>query len=676
VGLVLGQPDRSWVPETAGSYRFPDASVRILSVSDGPIQNSTPILGITTIGGVSGLYGPDPNGVLRLRGTLPGPIEALVGDPVSGEVIEDPQVSPCRELVFALRDATSFSVADVCTRDAATTAVLWRDEVTQWTVGLDPPAPVDGAPQLTDLNADGHLDVLLGAGGIAYVAYGDGHGLRTAVPYRLPPADPTKAPSTIPMPLAAGDFTGDLAVDFVFRDRLLVSVPASGGAGVQYVPSHPNEGAPWTVARIADLNDNGKPDVIVASSGGLGVDFFNGTGTETLHAFRIPTSGPVNQLEVMDLDGDLIDDLVLVQAGASESDRDSLMVAFGNPAGPPGAPTLAARIGHIDQLCASNAAVGDILIVAYTDADLETGDQTAILAFLAGSEDRLPFAPYALVDVSEGSVFDEAAVALTAGKFTSGGSGDVMALGLSGNFPDLHYSFWLLPGLGTAPSAPRRLGGQIDSRLEPVHVEDLLIVNVNVTAAAADLDRDGLDEAVWVIPADGGTRCGVLVVGANGGPGAGVVARGMVILDEPCPAPQVVPVDADGDGAVDLALLTEGPGSPDRKLLVLWNDGSGGFSSANVAPVSAPGDSPEQFTVVPSTLNRPFGFAYVTDGATVWVPWAGPLTPRAFGSPSTLASLRHGSGIVAADVNGDGVLDLAVAASGDLDILMGGLASP
>jgi len=298
------------------------------------------------------------------------------------------------------------------------------------------------------------------------------------------------------------------------------------------------------------------------------------------------------------------------------------------------------------------------------------------LAFLAGSEDRLPFAPYALVDVSEGSVFDEAAVALTAGRFTAGSSGDVMALGLSGEFPNVHYSFWLLPGLGTAQSAPRRLGGQIDSRLQPVHVDDSLIVNVNVTAAAADFDRDGLDEAVWAIPADGGNSCGVFVLGANKGGSVGVVARGMVILDEPCLGPQIVPVDADGDGAVDLALLTEGPGSPDRKLLVLWNDGSGGFSSANVATVNAAGDSPEQFTVVPSTLNRPFGFAYVTDGATVWMPAAGPLASRAFGPPSTLASLRHGSGIVAADVNGDGVLDLAVAASGELDILKGGLASP
>lgn len=680
VGLVLGQADRSWVPETAGSYRFSAAGVRMLSVHDSDVQNSTPVIGLTTLAGTPGLYGPDQYGNLRLRGTVAGPVEALAGDPVSGNVSEDPQASPCDEGVFAFRDATSFSLVDMCTRDGATNEIVWRDEVTESIVDLDPPARIDAAPQLTDVDGDGHLDALLGAGGIAYVARGDGHGLGTAVPFRLSSVDPEQEGFTIPMPLAAGELTGDGVVDFVFTDHLLISVPASDGAGIRYLATHVNPGAPWTVARIADLNDNGKADVVAASTGRSGIDFFNGTGTSRLPAFELPTSGPVGQLAVTDLDGDLVDDLAFVEAGTSDGDRDSLMIAFGNLAGSPGTPTPVARISHIDQICRSHNAGANTLIVAYTETEPVSGAESAVLAFLMGSGDRLPFAPYALVDVARGSVFDEAAVALAVGRFSPATPAprarDVLALGISGIAPDFHTAFWLLPGLGESPSGATRLGGALDPRLRPVYVSDL-IIHVNVAGAAADLDRDGRDDGVWVIPADAGARCGLVLVSPTGtGAGGGLLVRDPLILDEPCPAPQIMPVDADGDGAVDLALLTGGPASPGRKLLVLWNDGTGGFSSANLATVSGPGDSPEQFTILPATPMRPLGFAYVTDQAAWLTSAVAASTPRVFAPPRSLADLQHGSGIVAADVNGDGVLDLAVAASGDLNILEAGLATP
>jgi hypothetical protein len=684
VGLLFGQSDRSWVPETAGSYRFPDSGVRILSVSDTTVEGSTPVVGLTTIAGVSGLYGPDQNGRLLLRGLIRGPVEGLAGDPVSGKLIEDPQTSPCQELVFAFRGAMSFPVVDVCTRDPVTAEVLWRDQATQATVVLDPPAPIDAAPQIADLDGDGHLDVLVGAAGLAYVAYGDGRGLRTAVPYRLPAAANTAGaggapePDEIPMPLAAGDFTGDGKVDFVFPGYLLVSTPAAAGAGVRYVAAHANQAAPWTVARIADMNDNGKADVVAASSGRLGIDFFNGTGTEVLLAFDIPTSGPVARLAVTDLDGDLINDLIFVEAATSDADRDSLMVAFGNLAGPPVAPALVGRIGHIEQLCASTqASVGRLtLIVAYTETEAVTGAQTGVLAFLAGGGDRLPFAPFSLVDVSAGTVFDEATLGVVVGRFSPSSHGDVMAIGLSGNPPDVvQYAFWLLRGLGTSPSPAVRLGGQIDPRLRPLYVKDVLI-NINVTAVAADLDHDGNDEAVWAIPADAGAHCGLVITTANSKGAGDIVVRDTIVIDQPCPRPQIVPVDADGDGAVDLALLTGGPGGPERSLIVLWNDGAGGFSSSDATTVNPAGDSPQQFAVLPAVLGRPFGFAYVTDRAAVLVSAAAGSNPRLFGPPHTLANLEHGSGIVAADVNGDGVMDLALAASGNLSILQARLATP
>ena len=122
-----------------------------------------------------------------------------------------------------------------------------------------------------------------------------------------------------------------------------------------------------------------------------------------------------------------------------------------------------------------------------------------------------------------------------------------------------------------------------------------------------------------------------------------------------------------------VALLTGGPGLPQRKLLVLWNDGSGHFSASSSTVLNSDADSPEQFTVLPATAQSPLRFAYVTDGAvTMLVPHGF----RQFGLPLVLADLRHGSGVVAADVDGDGVIDLALADSGNLSILKAHLVAP
>lgn len=670
VGVLYGQADRGMVPETFSSYHFPD-DVLVASILDDPIRGIAPVIALTAIDGVPGLYVPDQSGILRLRGTAPpGALTSLVGEPASGDVIEDPIDSPCREMVMAVRGASSFTMVDACTQDPIFFDTNWREAFVEWTVALDPPANIDAAPRMADMNGDGHLDVLVGAGGRPYVAYGDGHGLTVATPYQLESANPLQVPPLIPMPLAAGDFTGDGAVDFVFEDHLLVSIPGPNGGPPYYFGGPANDAAAWTVARIVDLNGNGKPDVVAASSHGRGIDFFNGTGTINLLTFHLPTNRPVPFLAVSDLDGDLIKDVAFVEAAAPTLDRDSVMIAFGDLAGPPSAPVSVARIDQVQQLIELvEAGVGNLLV---TSTETVNARKSAVLAVLGGSGDRLPFAPYMLVSVSgDSSVFGASAMALTIGRFVSAGRGDVMALTTNGLLNEHDFHFWLLPALGVSDSAAVPIGGELDPRLRPGFADNFHFI-VNVVGATADIDGDGRDESLWVMPADGGAGCGLAIVGLTPpGTPPQALPRATIFLDETCPDAQLLPVDADGDGALDIVLLTGGPGLPQRKLLVLWNDGTGGFSASRVSRLGSASDSPEQFTVLPATAQSSFRFIYVTDQAVTQLV---PTGPHQFGRPKVLSELRHGSGVVAADIDGDGVLDLAVADSGNVSVLKAELA--
>ncbi|MET0596189.1 MAG: VCBS repeat-containing protein, partial [Polyangiaceae bacterium] len=414
VGMLLGQADRGLLPETFAFYHVPRTKVRMVAVYDELINDESALIAVTTINGVAGYYSPNANQALLLRAKLPGPLETLAGDPVEGNVFDDPRESPCREIIAAVRGATEFTVVDVCTRSSETGDVDLRVLGLTTTIALDPPAAIDNAPLIADIDVDGHLDVLVGAAGRVYVAHSDGQRLSTAVPYRLALANDQEISPDIAMPLAAGDFTGDGAPDFVLSDRLLTSNPLPNSPVPRYEVVHLNAGARWTEARIADLNANGILDVVAASSGRLGIDFFNGTGTRYLTDFTIPTSGPVAQLAVADLDGDLISDLAFVEKAAATGERDAIAVSFGQLAGAPLAPATIARVARTEELSAFAESGRGSLIVS--SAEGSEGEEGGALTLLVGNGNRLPFASLGLSSISlDGQVVNAVALGLSVG---------------------------------------------------------------------------------------------------------------------------------------------------------------------------------------------------------------------------------------------------------------------
>lgn len=659
VGVMLGRTDRSWVPEIFSSYRVPNAHFRVIAVFDEDIQQITPMVPLVSTGGNTAFVLPNAvTGKLAQRADYDGSIANLAGEPVSGNLLEDPQASPCREPVLAQRGSSHFTVVNACTR-AADGSVVFRDTFEQTNVELQPRVAIDSGPLIVDIDGDGHLDVLVGAGGTPYIAYGDGAHLAEAIPYRVALSNTDEVSPSIAMPLAVGDFSGDGFPDFVFPDHLLVSVPVPGKLP-SYLPGYLNRlGAPWTSAKIADFNHDGNVDVALAAAGVANLDYFAGTGSSSLIERVIATDTSVEQLAVGDFDGDSTLDLAFVEQPAAGQSKHPLGVVFGAAFTPLSSPTVVGQLTGPEEITAFTSSKMSGLVISSVDSD--DGTPNGALAFLDGDGDRLPLAPYALTSFSSStSVSDSLAVGLATGSFTAPGQGDVMAVA----FPASHVpELWLLPAIETPESRPTRVL-TLDSQLTPVTFASLDFT-ADFSSTAADLNRDGQDEAVFAMPA-GKTQdqCGVLIVSASDATHAN--AQTPLILDEACNDPVLASGDVDGDGAIDLVLLTGRTGAQGRNLYVFWNDGAGNFDVNERANAISDGETPQAFTLLVEPRDGVPAIAFIGKN-TVRIVDA--ISPREFSSPRELTSLPGASGIAAGDVNADGVTDLVVAASGQLSVL-------
>lgn len=684
IGVMNGRVDRDWVPEVFSSYRRPDASVRIIGVSNEPVEWSAAFTTFISFSDSnrSGFYLANPvTGVLDPRVFVPGSVAQLVGDLVSGDVFEDTKHSPCLEPVFAMRGDTHFTIVDTCDTDEG--RLIWRPTFVLTEVELEPPAAVDAPPLLVDMNGDQHLDVLLGAGGRPYVAYGDGQTLATATPYSYP--DPTHFPSGAP--LAVGDFSGDGVLDFVFPDRLVASATAYVGATPTYAEVRNRRTSPWTAAKIADFNGNGELDVVTASSGSLNVDFYNGIGTGYLSGSLISTSAPVQFLAAGDFDSDRVTDLALSEVPLEKGAKGTLKVAFGSAFALPGTPVTVGQVEQIEALNSFRDSGRDNLTVCSNEtiADKSNG----ALTLLATGPDRVPFAPLSLTEFSSKSTVEDAAsFAVVSGHFVSREQVGVLALAFfrPRELAPPPINVWSVPAISEPGAASIRLDGQLDSRLRPVvfNFEDNSVA-ADVASTSADLDGDGLDEGIFAMPADGGSHCGLLLIGVDAAGKLGGASQKPIIIDEPCADPQIQAVrfsvtqPNSEQGARQepphLALLTGKSDSADRHLYVLWNDGHGQFSSEEKALISALDDSPQGFTVLPlDHLSN--GLVYITKNALRLVrPPVGREFPAREFVPGGVEP-SNGTSVVAADVNGDHLSDLVFSEAGKLRVLKAGLYVP
>lgn len=656
IGMLRGRRDREWIPAPFSSYVLRSSGLRVLTASDTLVSGILSLVVFTTIAGVPGIYLPSlSQNELQLALPLPRPIEDLAGMPLAADLLTG-EDSPCRDVAFAFRGEQSVSVVDLCRLGVGyATDFAWRDPPEVRQIQLAAGARVDAGLVAADVDGDHHLDLLVGAtlGGssLALVSHADGNAFGDAsepLALEITSPDAPAMTQTPALPLAAGDISGDDVADYVLPHVVYASYRSQVDGSIRYARTYANNGQPWTTAQVLDLNGNGLCDVIAAALGAPGLTFLNGTGAIGTVPAQIATRAAVRLIGTGDFDGDLIGDVGFVEAGAADA-ADSLAIAFGARDRVPLEPVRITELSSVQQLGRLRDGGTDDLFTASVSKD-DHGDPLSTFTIFGGTADRLPFAPYTLVNFSRaGEIYDWNAIGLITGAFSAASSNDVVAIGARA--PDAAWSQWLIPQVGQSSAPPQLLEADALDDVSPLEpgIDHYVLRSAGV---AADVDDDGVDEALWLMPRTGG-GCTLLIESIRAETSR-VSLRSRVDFDEPCITPELSASKLHRPGPLHLLALLGDPARGPRRLSVLWNDGAGGFSKDDRSVLDVGDEDVRAFSVFP----RDASLALVSDVGLRVVQLA--AEGRELGAPSSIRDFTDAQAVVATDPNDDGLDDLVV----------------
>jgi hypothetical protein len=617
--------------------------------------------------------------------------ELLAGNPRIAAMIDG---APCEQIVFGVRGATTVRVFTPCRNEGPGVVYnsLGPKQVPAAEIALPAGAQIGASIIVGDVDADGHLDVVVNGSGASYVAYGDGKGAFYPTPDKKAGAGTASlfhGPDDTDV-LAVGHLDGDVATDFV-TGRGLYLGPGKGASTCIKQLATPegyclvgvNFGALWTEAILADVTRDGHADVVASSAGSTNVYFFGGSASGEMNPSTISTLGAVSDLVARDLDGDGVLDVAFAQAGthggtASATQGDSLAVLFGRAFAPPEAPSVIGRFDRIEQVIGGHFA--SIPPKAAEDVGLisrsEDGSEL-VVAIFSGSGDRVLLAPLGLqiLDPPNATVQARPVSTLLARLKDAASPPELVALayddngGGGGNGPPAFdketFRLWSATEGKKGRFASLTRGPRIPAGITPFADS-----SAGTTLLAGDLDGDGRDEVLFlgVDVTSGNSSLVIATAGADRTLTPGAAAS---LGRFAPPGARAVLADVDGDKRLDLVLATRSVQSgadlakPATELTVFWGT-AGSFDLASPTVVATPAGATEVRDVAVRREASGLSLVLLTDAGTHVIARAG----RTFTVAETAIG-GGGTGVAVADLTGDGIEDVAIVQGGTVRVLRG-----
>ena len=310
-----------------------------------------------------------------------------------------------------------------------------------------------------------------------------------------------------------------------------------------------NRASAWTSAKIASFNDDSLLDVVGGQARAVDLDVGLGTPDLGLNVTSVRTGLSTDQLEIADVDGDRVNDVLL----SSNTSRDSstLSVLFGRAGSFPNEISSLGTFERVKQTVAAPLAFGllgedsaaDVGVVTSAFGPAPGRAETDSVSILRSVGGRLPYSLYGLGPVSvqdtTGRVQRVNASPLASTVVRRGKTTDLVAIGRDFPQPGVTTDpFRLWSGALTTDGRPRLAAAVAGSELAIDALllggDDSLDFGFNGLLQGIDIDGDGNEEVVG-ISSDVARTGAAVFVGAPTATGYGTTL-----------APTVIPVAADG----------------------------------------------------------------------------------------------------------------------------------
>jgi hypothetical protein len=531
-----------------------DAKLRVFVIDVLPEQPGDELVAFVDSGATSDVVRvPDAQSARATLASLPTVWDNLTGDVVLGTFT----AGSCASLVFPVKDSASVYVVSPC-KTLPSGKRAWNEGGAPTVIALPGGATVDGPARVGDVDGDGKMDVVVGAAGAVYVAYGVGDGTFRSAP-KMGGTPNAAVKLTLPdgiegVPLAIADLNGDGAADYVGPTGLAIS-QKDGTVPVTFK----NLSADWDSALVGDFNDDGRPDVVAASSKELNLTFLNNAKAGVFNEITVATDGAPTALAAGDFDGDLLQDIAFSTKGSA---ADGWSIAFGSAKGGPQVVRRMGSIKTIEQISVGHlpdatGADGQADVVMISDSgDEEAGDG---VVFSYGRGDRVMLAPYALRD--GGSV--DLPLAIATGYFRNDKTKDIVAVGQK---TDGGLRMWLVAPGQTVTTASAALPAGF-------HASEAGGFRYGLHLASGDIDTDDdkLDELVLTGPY--GKSSALIVARIEPATGAISLSAPVEFDGESTLYNPLMLADLDGDGLKDVVFKPKDDSATD--VMVMWNTNQG-----------------------------------------------------------------------------------------------------